>query len=63
MNNTLESVDMAIPTKCNGGMNCDGCGLFAFSKGKGTLHCIRTLAAEVQRLRDERRTRRKLLCI
>jgi len=49
---TLEGISMEIPMKCMDSGLCVGCPLYV--EGEGFEDCIKTLATEVQRLRDER---------
>jgi hypothetical protein len=53
--NTLEGVSMEMPMKCKSLSTCTVCGM-AYDKGNGAGVCIDRLAAEAQRLRDERET-------
>jgi len=52
MNNTLEDVSMEIPMKCISG-DCGFCDLNE-RRGNTPHDCVERLAAEIQRLRDER---------
>lgn len=54
MSETLEGVSMEVPMTCDKGGDCRGCPLFGKAKNSHTRECVELIAAEVQRLRDER---------